>query len=71
MLSSYAYILPIGSGRYSASQAGERRLGTDESCFNMTLAISIFSQLKTTMEAYSRMANQDWLSCVGRELKVV
>lgn len=52
-------------------QAGERRLGTDESCSNMTLAISIFSQLKTTMEAYSRMANQDLLSCVGRELKVV
>ena len=52
-------------------QAGERRLGTDESCFNMTLAISIFSQLKTTMEAYSRMANQDLLSHVGRELKVV
>lgn len=36
-------------------QAGEGRLGTDESCFNMILAIRSFPQLKATMEAYSRV----------------
>lgn len=50
-------------------QTGLGRLGTCESCFNMILAISIFPQLKTTVEAYSRMANQDLLSSVGHELK--
>uniref|UniRef100_A0A2K6FQI5 Annexin n=1 Tax=Propithecus coquereli TaxID=379532 RepID=A0A2K6FQI5_PROCO len=48
-------------------QAGEGRLGTDESCFNMILATRSFPQLKATMEAYSRMANRDLLSSVGRE----
>jgi len=36
-------------------QAGEGRLGTDESCFNMILATRSFPQLKATMEAYSRV----------------
>uniref|UniRef100_A0A8C3CN78 Annexin n=1 Tax=Cairina moschata TaxID=8855 RepID=A0A8C3CN78_CAIMO len=35
-------------------QAGEGRLGTDESCFNMVLASRSFPQLKATVEAYSR-----------------
>uniref|UniRef100_A0A8C5Y8C1 Annexin n=1 Tax=Microcebus murinus TaxID=30608 RepID=A0A8C5Y8C1_MICMU len=48
-------------------QAGEGRLGTDESCFNMILATRSFPQLKATMEAYSRMANRDLLNSVGRE----
>lgn len=48
-------------------QAGEGRLGTDESCFNMILATRSFPQLKATMEAYSRMSNRDLLSSVGRE----
>ena len=48
-------------------QAGEGRLGTDESCFNMILATRSFPQLKATMEAYSRMANRDLLSSVSRE----
>ncbi|CAI9177658.1 unnamed protein product [Rangifer tarandus platyrhynchus] len=48
-------------------QAGEGRLGTDESCFNMVLATRSFPQLKATMEAYSRMANRDLLSSVSRE----
>lgn len=48
-------------------QAGEGRLGTDESCFNMILATRSFPQLKATMEAYSRMTNRDLLSSVSRE----
>ncbi|XP_075866286.1 annexin A7-like [Microcebus murinus] len=48
-------------------QAGEGRLGTDESCFNRILATRSFPQLRATMEAYSRMANRDLLSSVGRE----
>ncbi|CAO2590574.1 Annexin A7, partial [Lemmus lemmus] len=48
-------------------QAGEGKLGTDESCFNMILATRSFPQLKATMEAYSRMANRDLLSSVSRE----
>lgn len=36
-------------------QAGEGKLGTDESCFNMILATRSFPQLKATMEAYSRV----------------
>ncbi|XP_054987429.1 annexin A7 isoform X1 [Sorex araneus] len=48
-------------------QAGEGKLGTDESCFNMVLATRSFPQLKATMEAYHRMANRDLLSSIGRE----
>ncbi|XP_045051958.1 annexin A7 isoform X1 [Desmodus rotundus] len=48
-------------------QAGEGKLGTDESCFNMILATRSFPQLRATMEAYSRMANRDLFSSVGRE----
>ena len=48
-------------------QAGEGRLGTDESCFNMILAARSFPQLKASVEAYSRVANQDLLSSVARE----
>lgn len=36
-------------------QAGEGKLGTDESCFNMVLASRSFPQLKATVEAYSRV----------------
>lgn len=57
------------------SQAGNGRLGTGESNFNMFLAGRSFLQLKATMEAYSRMANRDLLSSVSCEfsemLKVV
>uniref|UniRef100_G1T3I9 Annexin n=1 Tax=Oryctolagus cuniculus TaxID=9986 RepID=G1T3I9_RABIT len=48
-------------------QAGEGKLGTDESCFNMILATRSFPQLRATMEAYSRMANRDLLASVSRE----
>lgn len=48
-------------------QAGEGKLGTDESCFNMVLATRSFPQLRATMEAYARMANRDLFSSIGRE----
>uniref|UniRef100_A0ACB8EU39 Uncharacterized protein n=1 Tax=Sphaerodactylus townsendi TaxID=933632 RepID=A0ACB8EU39_9SAUR len=48
-------------------QAGEGKLGTDESCFNMILATRSLPQLKATVEAYSRIANRDLLSSIDRE----
>ncbi|XP_032087490.1 annexin A7 isoform X1 [Thamnophis elegans] len=48
-------------------QAGEGKLGTDESCFNMILATRSFPQLKATVETYSQIANRDLLSSIGRE----
>ncbi|TFK04013.1 Annexin A7 [Platysternon megacephalum] len=48
-------------------QAGEGKLGTDESCFNMILATRSFPQLKATVETYSKIANRDLLSSIGRE----
>uniref|UniRef100_A0A8C7E8A1 Annexin n=1 Tax=Nothoprocta perdicaria TaxID=30464 RepID=A0A8C7E8A1_NOTPE len=42
-------------------QAGEGKLGTDESCFNMVLASRSFPQLKATI------ANRDLLSSIDRE----
>ncbi|KAM4852098.1 annexin A7 isoform 1-T1 [Thomomys bottae] len=48
-------------------QAGEGRLGTNESCFNAILATRSFPQLRATMEAYSRIANRDLISSVSRE----
>ncbi|XP_064370003.1 annexin A7 isoform X2 [Dromaius novaehollandiae] len=48
-------------------QAGEGKLGTDESCFNMVLASRSFPQLKATVEAYSKIANRDLLSSIDRE----
>ncbi|XP_051779429.1 annexin A7-like isoform X1 [Erpetoichthys calabaricus] len=48
-------------------QAGEGKLGTDESCFNMILATRSFPQLRATVEAYSRLANRDLISSINRE----
>ncbi|XP_039593377.1 annexin A7-like isoform X1 [Polypterus senegalus] len=48
-------------------QAGEGKLGTDESCFNMVLATRSFPQLRATVEAYSRLANRDLISSINRE----
>ncbi|XP_043912015.1 annexin A7 [Protopterus annectens] len=47
--------------------AGEGKLGTDESCFNMILASRSLPQLKATVEAYSKLANRDLISSVHRE----
>ncbi|XP_030059333.1 annexin A7 [Microcaecilia unicolor] len=48
-------------------QAGEGKLGTDESSFNLVLASRSFPQLKATVEAYFKIANRDLLSSIGRE----
>uniref|UniRef100_A0A7M4E4P1 Annexin n=1 Tax=Crocodylus porosus TaxID=8502 RepID=A0A7M4E4P1_CROPO len=48
-------------------QAGEGKLGTDESCFNMVLATRSFPQLKATAEVYAKIANRDLLSSIDRE----
>uniref|UniRef100_A0A8D0LBC7 Annexin n=1 Tax=Sphenodon punctatus TaxID=8508 RepID=A0A8D0LBC7_SPHPU len=48
-------------------QAGEGKLGTDESSFNMVLASRSFPQLQATVEVYSKIANRDLLSSIGRE----
>lgn len=46
-------------------QAGEGKLGTDESCFNMILATRSFPQLKATMEAYSRVWTLLKIACLS------
>nr|XP_033797547.1 annexin A7 [Geotrypetes seraphini] len=48
-------------------QAGEGKLGTDESSFNLVLASRSFPQLKATVEAYFKIANRDLLGSIGRE----
>ncbi|KAM4636437.1 annexin A7 isoform 2-T3 [Discoglossus pictus] len=48
-------------------QAGEGKLGTDESSFNLVLASRSFVQLKAVIEEYSKIAKRDLISTVGRE----
>ncbi|CAH2321946.1 annexin A7 isoform X1 [Pelobates cultripes] len=48
-------------------QAGEGKLGTDESSFNLVLASRSFPQLKAVAEAYARISKRDLLSTIGRE----
>ncbi|XP_053547831.1 annexin A7 [Bombina bombina] len=48
-------------------QAGEGKLGTDESSFNLVLASRSFPHLKAVVEEYSRVANRDLISSIGRE----
>ncbi|KAJ1143092.1 hypothetical protein NDU88_009403 [Pleurodeles waltl] len=48
-------------------QAGEGKLGTDESSFNLVLASRSFPHLKAVVEAYFKIANRDLLSTIGRE----
>lgn len=43
------------------------KLQKDVSCFNMVLSTRSFPQLKAPMEAYSKMANGDFLSGVSQE----
>ncbi|XP_072281171.1 annexin A7 isoform X2 [Pyxicephalus adspersus] len=48
-------------------QAGEGKLGTDESSFNLVLASRSYPQLKAVAEAYARISKRDLLSTIGRE----
>ncbi|KAG9485087.1 hypothetical protein GDO78_008278 [Eleutherodactylus coqui] len=48
-------------------QAGEGKLGTDESSFNLVLASRSFPHLKALTEAYARISKRDLLSVIGRE----
>lgn len=48
-------------------QAGEGKLGTDESSFNLVLASRSYPQLKAVAEAYARISKRDLLSVIGRE----
>ncbi|XP_005997315.1 annexin A7 isoform X1 [Latimeria chalumnae] len=48
-------------------KAGEGKLGTDESSFNMILATRSFPQLRATVEAYSRIAHRELTKAVSKE----
>ncbi|XP_056386318.1 annexin A7 isoform X2 [Hyla sarda] len=48
-------------------QAGEGKLGTDESSFNLVLASRSFPHLKALSEAYARISKRDLISVIGRE----
>ncbi|XP_044155239.1 annexin A7 isoform X2 [Bufo gargarizans] len=48
-------------------QAGEGKLGTDESSFNLVLASRSFPHLKAVTEAYARLSKRDLISAIGRE----
>ncbi|XP_075697607.1 annexin A7 isoform X2 [Rhinoderma darwinii] len=48
-------------------QAGEGKLGTDESSFNLVLASRSFPHLKAVAEAYARVSKRDLRSAIGRE----
>ncbi|MGH0172544.1 UNVERIFIED_CONTAM: hypothetical protein FKN15_000924 [Acipenser sinensis] len=48
-------------------QAGEGKLGTDESSFNMVLAVRSFPQLKATVEAYATISKRQLESAIDKE----
>ncbi|KAM3912642.1 annexin A7 isoform 1-T1 [Leptodactylus fuscus] len=48
-------------------QAGEGKLGTDESSFNLVLASRSFPHLRAVSEAYCRISKRDLISAIGRE----
>ncbi|XP_059802216.1 annexin A7-like [Hypanus sabinus] len=48
-------------------RAGEGKLGTDESTFNMILATRSFPQLKATIQEYGRLANRELMKAIDRE----
>ncbi|CAJ0940248.1 unnamed protein product [Ranitomeya imitator] len=48
-------------------QAGEGKMGTDESSFNLVLASRSFPQLKAVADAYARISKRDLVSAIGRE----
>ncbi|XP_078284732.1 annexin-B12-like [Rhinoraja longicauda] len=48
-------------------RAGEGKLGTDESTFNMILATRSFPQLQATIHEYGRLAKRELLKAIDRE----
>ncbi|XP_048419262.2 annexin A7-like [Stegostoma tigrinum] len=48
-------------------RAGEGKLGTDESTFNMILATRSFPQLRATIQEYGRLSKRELLKAVDRE----
>ncbi|XP_074649159.1 uncharacterized protein LOC141904469 [Tubulanus polymorphus] len=49
-------------------EAGEQKLGTDESTFLRIMAIRHFYQLRATFEEYARISGRDILNSVSREM---
>jgi len=49
-------------------QAGEKKLGTDESRFNVVLASRNFKQLRATYDEYVKVAQRDILNSIDREM---
>jgi len=49
-------------------QAGEKKMGTDESRFNVVLASRNFNQLRATYQEYVKVAQRDILNSIDREM---
>ncbi|XP_052267220.1 annexin A7-like isoform X2 [Dreissena polymorpha] len=49
-------------------QAGEKKLGTDESAFLSVLAIRNYFQMRATFEEYVKISGRDILSSIDREM---
>ncbi|XP_071952090.1 annexin-B12-like [Antedon mediterranea] len=49
-------------------QAGEKKLGTDESAFNVVLASRSIPHLRVTFEEYVKVAQRDILNSIDREM---
>lgn len=47
--------------------AGEGKLGTDESAFNMILAVRSFPQLQATFQEYIKLSQRDIINTIDRE----
>ncbi|XP_071808999.1 annexin A4-like [Asterias amurensis] len=49
-------------------QAGEKKWGTDESVFNMILAVRNFAQLRATFDEYTKISQRDIMNSIDREM---
>lgn len=47
--------------------AGEGKLGTDESSFNLILAVRSFPQLRATLDEYVKLSQRDLMNTIDRE----
>lgn len=50
------------------SQAGEKKLGTDESVFNLVLCTRSYPQLRATFEKYRTITGKGILDSISREM---